>query len=84
MIVDGFRWALGTEVHPPRVRGLFPRPTALVRRQPDAVLDLGLAPASRFLAWLMGRLHVLQSGLLPVYLLYVVLILVLLFAALLP
>jgi hydrogenase-4 component B len=60
----------------PRINTLFPASTRFSSEVPDAVLDRGVLPAFRLVAWLMNRLRVLQHGSIQLYLLY-------LFAALL-
>jgi len=80
LLNDQFRWALWPVRHLPRIRGLFPRGSHFSSEVPDPALERGLKPAFHLSAWLMGWLRVLQSGHLPIYLLYVVLTLVALLA----
>jgi hydrogenase-4 component B len=54
-----------------RSNALFPAPSRFSSKVPDAVLDRGVLPAFRFVAWLMSRLRVLQHGSIQLYLLYV-------------
>lgn len=77
---EPFQWALLPLRHLPRIRGLFPRPAHFSSEVPDPALERVLKPAFRLSAWLMGWLRVLQSGHLPIYMLYVVLTLVALLA----
>jgi len=80
MLTDSFRWVLLPEERKPRIQGLFPKGTVFRRRTPDVLLDRGVKPATDFTAWALSWLRILQSGHLPIYLLYVVLTLVALFA----
>lgn len=77
---ESFQWALWPVRHLPRIRGLFPRHSRFQQDIPDPVLERGLNPAFHFSAWFLGWLRVLQSGHLPIYLLYVALTLVALLA----
>jgi hydrogenase-4 component B len=80
MLTDSFRWVLRPTERRPRIQGLFPRPTAFRAKTPDVILEGGVKPALSFTAWAMSWLRILQAGHLPIYLLYVVLTLVALFA----
>jgi len=79
LLVSQFRFGLWTERHGGKVRGLFPVAGAFASHTPDAVLDRALLPGFRKLAqaccWLRARV---QNGLIPTYLLYVALTLLLL------
>jgi hydrogenase-4 component B len=77
---ESFQWALWPIRHLPRIRGLFPGHSHFQQDIPDPILERGLNPAFHFSAWLLGWLRVLQSGHLPIYLLYVALTLVALLA----
>jgi len=61
------------------VRGIFPAAGEFSSHTPDAVLDRALLPGSRMMArgcsWLRARV---QNGLVPTYLLYVAMTLVVL------
>lgn len=76
-LVSQFRFGLWTERHGGKVSGLFPRPVSFTSHTPDAVLDRVLLPGCRQVArgccWLRSRV---QNGMVPTYLLYVVLTLV--------
>jgi hydrogenase-4 component B len=78
-LVSQFRFGLWTERHGGKVHGLFPAYGEFVSHTPDAVLDRVLLPGFRKLAqgccWLRARV---QNGLIPTYLLYVALTLLLL------
>jgi hydrogenase-4 component B len=78
-LVSQFRFGLWTERHGGRVRGLFPGHGEFASHTPDLVLDRILLPAFHRLAlacsWLRARV---QNGLIPTYLLYVALTLLLL------
>jgi hydrogenase-4 component B len=71
--VSAFRWALWPFEHRPRVRGLFPAPTRYDSHVADPVLDRALAPGLGLTTRALSFLRVVQSGQLPVYLLYVLL-----------
>ncbi len=78
-LVSQFRFGLWTERHGGKVRGLYPLAGEFASHTPDAVLDRVLLPGFRGLArwssWLRARV---QNGLIPTYLLYVALTLLLL------
>jgi len=80
LLDEPFRWALWPVRHLPRIRGLFPQPSHFLQEVPDPALERGLKPAFRLSAHFLGWFRVLQSGHLPIYLLYVVLTLVALLA----
>ena len=71
-LVSQFRFGLWTERRGGTVRGLFPSAGKFASHTPDAVLDRALLPGSRLVAqwcsWLRARV---QNGLVPTYLLYV-------------
>jgi hydrogenase-4 component B len=78
-LVGQFRFGLWTERYGGSVRGLFPVASEFASHTPDAVLDRLLLPAFRRLArwssWLRAKV---QNGLIPTYLLYVAVTLLLL------
>ncbi len=76
--VAGFRWALLPVEHRPRLRGLFPGPARYESHVADPVLDRAATPGLRLGARGLALLRVVQSGQLPVYLLYVLLTLMVL------
>ncbi len=80
MLTDAFRWLLLPIERIPRIQGLFPRETRFQSQAPDTLLDRGMNPAASFVASVLSWLRFLQAGHLPIYLLYVVLTLVALFA----
>jgi len=80
MLTDAFRWLLLPIERIPRIQGLFPREARFQSQAPDTLLDRGLNPAASFVASVLSWLRFLQAGHLPIYLLYVVLTLVALFA----
>jgi hydrogenase-4 component B len=80
MLTDSFRWVLRPVERRPRLQGLFPRATMFRVRTPDVFLEGAVKPSVTFAAWAMSWLRILQAGHLPIYLLYVVLTLVALFA----
>ena len=80
ILQEPFRWALWPIQQLPRIRGLFPTRSHFAQEVPDPVLERGLSPAFRHSARLLGWLRVLQSGHLPIYLLYITLTLVALLA----
>jgi len=80
MLTDSFRWLLLPIESIPRIQGLFPRKARFQTQAPDTLLDRGIRPSATFLAWALSWLRFLQAGHLPIYLLYVVLTLVALFA----
>ncbi len=70
-IVGLFGWALWPVVRRPAVEGVFPKPSGFASEVPDVVLDRAVMPASRLVARIFGWGHRVQSGALPVYLLYI-------------
>lgn len=80
MLTTAFRWVLQPVDRRPRIQGLFPRPAVFRARESDLLLDRAVKPSMGFSAWALSWLRVLQAGHLPVYLLYIVLTLVALFA----
>jgi hydrogenase-4 component B len=71
VLVALFAKALLPITHAPRVSTLFPSSSQFCSDVPDAVLDRGVLPAFRLMAWLTSRLRVLQHGSIQLYLLYV-------------
>ena len=71
MLVGLFGKALLPITDAPRIHALFPSATQFRSEVPDAVLDRGVLPVFRLMAWLMSRLRVLQHGSIQLYLLYV-------------
>jgi hypothetical protein len=71
MLVALFAKALLPITNVPRINALFPSSSRFSSEVPDAVLDRGVLPAFRLVAWLMSRLRVLQHGSIQLYLLYV-------------
>jgi hydrogenase-4 component B len=71
MLVALFAKALLPITSLPRINGLFPSSSRFRSEVPDAVLDRGILPGFRLMAWLMSRLRVLQHGSIQLYLLYV-------------
>lgn len=80
MLTGAFRWVLQPVDRRPRIQGLFPRPVLFRSRESDLFLDRAVKPSLGFSAWALSWLRILQSGHLPIYLLYIVLTLVALFA----
>jgi hydrogenase-4 component B len=71
MLVGMFRWALRPQLHPPRIRGLFPGPTGFASHVPDTVLDGILLPGGRAAGRGFRWLRFLQRGSVHAYLLYI-------------
>jgi hydrogenase-4 component B len=71
MLVGLFGKALLPITYAPRIHALFPSSSQFRSEVPDAVLDRGILPVFRLLAWLMSRLRVMQHGSIQLYLLYV-------------
>lgn len=78
-LISQFRFALRTEQHGSRVTGLFPARSAFSSHTPDLFLDRLLLPTCRRFAagctWVRARV---QNGIIPTYLLYVALTLIVL------
>jgi hydrogenase-4 component B len=64
----------------PHIGGAFPGQSRFSSESPDPMLDYGLAPVFRGAAWLSAKLRIAQGGMLPIYLLYVVIALLVLLA----
>jgi len=79
LLVSQFRFGLRTERHGGCVRGLFPENVAFASHTPDLVLDRLLLPfchrLARACSWLRS---LVQNGLIPTYLFYVALTLLVL------
>ena len=80
MLTASFSWVLRPLERRPRIQGLFPRSALFRTRTPDVFLERAVKPSMGFAAWAMSWLRILQAGHLPIYLLYVVVTLVALFA----
>ncbi|HJU84579.1 MAG TPA: proton-conducting transporter membrane subunit [Holophagaceae bacterium] len=78
-LVKALAWVLRPEARGAPVRGAFPAPAGFRTHVPDPVLDSLATPAATGTVWVLARLRFLQSGYLPVYLLYVLLTLLALF-----
>lgn len=65
---------------PPNTKGVFPAPSQFSTESHDMMLHNGLNPAFRGSAGLLARLRIAQGGLLPIYLLYIVITLLALLA----
>jgi len=76
-----FRRVLVTEVHTPRIEGLFPRtPDRFESHVPDPVLDRLLRPAIERSQRGLGLVRAIQTGHIQMYLVYIVLTVVALLA----
>jgi hydrogenase-4 component B len=82
MMVELLSWVLWPRRRPPRINGVFAARSDFSSDVPDVVLDRSLLPAFGSVAWLLGRVRIIQRGPVQVYLLYVlgILIMLLLFA----
>lgn len=76
MAIELFAWALRQRTHRPQNLPIFPQTANFHSEVPDAVLDEGVLPTVRGVAWLMSRLRILQQGNIQIYLLYIFLVLV--------
>jgi len=70
-LVSGMRFVLWPQVRFRRIAGYFPRSRRFRSHVPDLVLDRAGAPGLDLAARAFSLLRVLQSGQLPLYLLYV-------------
>jgi hydrogenase-4 component B len=81
LLVSQFHCGLRTERHGGVIQGLFPAAARFASHTPDVVLDGLLLPACRTVAqgcsWLRARV---QNGLVPTYLMYVAMTLLVLLA----
>lgn len=71
MIIGFFAKVLLPITNAPRIDTMFPPQVRFHSEVPDAVLDRGIWPTFRIIAWLLTRLRVLQHGSIQLYLLYV-------------
>jgi hypothetical protein len=72
MAMDLFHGVLLPKKNNPKIQGIFPSRFKFSSETPDLILDRALAPAFRKVAWLLSWLRVAQGGMLPIYLLYLV------------
>jgi len=75
-LVGSLRFVLWPQVRWVRVKGLFPSQRSYRSHVPDPVLDRAAAPGLDLAARALGFLRFLQSGQLPLYLLYILITLV--------
>ena len=68
MLVGLFGKALLPITNAPRINALFPSSSQFRSEVPDAVLDRGILPVFRLMAWLMSRLRVAPTRQYPVVL----------------
>jgi hydrogenase-4 component B len=80
MLVGLFHWALRPQGEQPQLQGLFPTKTRFHTEVPDTVLHGVILPAFRCGAWLSSQFRVLHPGMIQLYVLYIIGILLLLFA----
>ena len=80
MLTEAFHWVLLPHERRPRIQGLNPKPGRFSVQPSDPLLDRAMAPIFHGAARFANMLRFLQSGHLSIYLVYVVLILVALFA----
>jgi hypothetical protein len=71
MLVGLFCWVLWPTVRRPGSLGLFPGKTHFHSRVPDTVLDRGVVPLFRSIAWVFSWFRVLQQGSIQVSLLFI-------------
>jgi len=79
-LVKLFSFALWPKQAPPTRRKIFASKWSFHRQVPDVVLDRFLMPLARFVGKQLLRVHVFQSGQTHVYVLYVLVITIFLFA----
>lgn len=84
MIVNMFGWALRPRVHMPKVEGIFPQAAQMHSHVDDPVLDRALFPAGRIVASCFRWCHRLQQGLTQHYVLYILITVMVMLAALIP
>ena len=78
-LVKLFRFGLWSKEHVQQDEGLFPDPGEYASHTPDLVLDRALSPAFSGMAWLFQWLrHLIQNGVVAIYLLYVAVTLIVL------
>jgi hydrogenase-4 component B len=82
MIVDMFGWVLRPRTHQPRVQGAFPKPTQVHSHVNDPVLDRLLIPMAHSIAGGMRWFHRFHQGLTQHYVLYILITVMVLLAAL--
>jgi hydrogenase-4 component B len=71
LLLGLFGKALLPITNAPRINALFPASSQFGSEMPDAVLDRGVLPVFRLIAWVMNRFRVVQHGSIQLYLLYV-------------
>jgi hydrogenase-4 component B len=78
ILVGLFAWALRPQRRQPHDLSLFPEAASFHSTVRDGVLDEGVLPAFRGIAWLCGWFRVFQQGSIQAYLLYIILTLLVL------
>jgi hydrogenase-4 component B len=84
MIVGMFGWVLRPHTHGPHVDGVFPVPTEMHSHVDEPVLDRLLVPCGRWFERWSRWFHRFQQGLTQQYVLYMLVTVVVMLAALLP
>ena len=84
MIVGMFAWVLRPHTQWPRIEGLFSRPTAMRSHVDDPILDRVLVPTGHTTEDGLRWFHRFQQGLTQQYVLYILLTVIVMLAALIP
>ncbi len=84
MIVGMFAWVLRPRMRRPRVDGPFPQSATMHSHVDELVLDRWLAPMGRAIAGWFHWLHRFQQGLTQHYVLYILITVMVMLAALIP
>ena len=84
MIVTMFAWVLRPHTHWPKIEGLFARRTMMRSHVDDPILDRVLVPTGRTTEGGLRWFHRFQQGLTQQYVLYILLTVIVMLAALIP
>jgi hydrogenase-4 component B len=84
MIVSMFAWVLRPHTQWPKIEGLFARPTQMRSHVDDPILDRVLLPTGRTTEGGLRWFHRFQQGLTQQYVLYILLTVIVMLAALIP
>ena len=84
MIVGMFAWVLRPRIRLPQLHGVFPQVTEMHSHVDDAVLDRVLVPTGQAAENWFGWFHRFQQGLTQHYVLYILITVMVMLAALIP
>jgi hypothetical protein len=71
MLVQQFKWVMRPEVHRPEINGIFPDRARFSSHVPETALERVYTPLLEYLYVKAVPIRRLQSGQLPMYILYI-------------